>query len=649
MSLNRGIIFIFSILFKLSCINGAVIDFVDEDYFGREADRYDWSRHPCIRDCWHSKEAKTCYYVMVIEQFSAMSKACYDCPYNMTDCSRPHCIPVDGVQKMIYTANRRLPGPAIEVCTNDIIVVDVRNRMLAESTTIHWHGVKQEGTPYMDGVPFVSQCPIHAGETFRYTFKASSSGTYFWHSHTGSQRTDGLYGCLVVHPSFEEDVHRALYDHDTHHMVISDWIHFDANSGLVKEYYDRIGIDPNTLIVNGKGRLERFTRNNKIYYTPTEVFGVNQNQRYRFRLINAGADDCPIRLSIDQHSMLVISLDSRDIRPTLVDAMDIWPGERIDFIVETNQKPDTYWVRLRGFGLCEPSNTSTGAFQVARLWYKSTELRDPTAPIGYNIPRMSNDTRILNPYQKGTESSPFTSISVPLLTSMETNDISLTPKPDQQIYIVFDYNQIDNYDFHRENLYGFNQVSQNRSIGTMQLNHISMKLPPFPLMSQWYMLDDNTLCNSTTIPRGECIRGYCACTHVLQVKLNSVIELVMVDEGRYQIVNHPLHLHGHFFRVVASEKLQGYTTAERVRDLDRQGKIQRRLDRAPIKDTIKAPGGGYTIVRFHANNPGYWFFHCHFEQHANVGMALVFKVGEHKDFPQAPRNFPMCGDYVPMM
>lgn len=63
-------------------------------------------------------------------------------------------------------------------------------------------------------------------------------------------------------------------------------------------------------------------------------------------------------------------------------------------------------------------------------------------------------------------------------------------------------------------------------------------------------------------------------------------------------------MHGHFFRVISTVKLEGPVTIERVKKLDREGKIVRRLDHAPIKDTIKAPCGGYTIVRFYANNPG---------------------------------------------
>lgn len=65
-----------------------------------------------------------------------------------------------------------------------------------------------------------------------------------------------------------------------------------------------------------------------------------------------------------------------------------------------------------------------------------------------------------------------------------------------------------------------------------------------------------------------------------------------------------MHLHGHFFRIIAMEDLDGPVTVEQIKKLDREGKIKRKLDRAPIKDTIKTPGGGYTIVRFYADNPG---------------------------------------------
>lgn len=54
-----------------------------------------------------------------------------------------------------------------------------------QSTSIHWHGLSQNGSQYYDGVPYVTQCPILPGATFRYNFVADRAGTYFYHSHIG--------------------------------------------------------------------------------------------------------------------------------------------------------------------------------------------------------------------------------------------------------------------------------------------------------------------------------------------------------------------------------------------------------------------------------------------------------------------------------
>lgn len=65
-------------------------------------------------------------------------------------------------------------------------MVHVTNGLISEETTVHWHGQHQRWTPYMDGVGFVTQCPILPGNTFTYRFWATQKGTHLWHSHTGT-------------------------------------------------------------------------------------------------------------------------------------------------------------------------------------------------------------------------------------------------------------------------------------------------------------------------------------------------------------------------------------------------------------------------------------------------------------------------------
>lgn len=84
------------------------------------------------------------------------------------------------------TMNGLTPGPPIVACVNDIIIVEVTNRIPGQDLAIHWHGIEQKGTPYMDGVPMITQCPISYGMTYKYAFRASSPGTFFYHADSGN-------------------------------------------------------------------------------------------------------------------------------------------------------------------------------------------------------------------------------------------------------------------------------------------------------------------------------------------------------------------------------------------------------------------------------------------------------------------------------
>lgn len=73
----------------------------------------------------------------------------------------------------------------LQVCENDILVVDVINRLPGKAVAVHWRGQTQMEMPYMDGAPLVTQCPIPSYTTFQYKFRASISGTHLWHAHAG--------------------------------------------------------------------------------------------------------------------------------------------------------------------------------------------------------------------------------------------------------------------------------------------------------------------------------------------------------------------------------------------------------------------------------------------------------------------------------
>ena len=80
-------------------------------------------------------------------------------------------ISADGENRMVIVINGTLPGPPIVVYEHQTLIIHVKNMLLSDVTTLHWHGLHQKGTPFMDGVGWISQCPIAAGQTFTYKFK----------------------------------------------------------------------------------------------------------------------------------------------------------------------------------------------------------------------------------------------------------------------------------------------------------------------------------------------------------------------------------------------------------------------------------------------------------------------------------------------
>ncbi|XP_050744939.1 uncharacterized protein LOC108023348 isoform X3 [Drosophila biarmipes] len=247
-------------------------------------------RHPCRRDC-ADNQPMTCYYYMVVHYDDTMAETCkrylqskfrfklngkeYVDGITLADqlAANDDCKYADGLESEVMVVNGQLPGMSIEVCHGDTVVADVINSM-HETTTIHWHGMHQRLTPFMDGVPHVTQYPIEAGQAFRYRFEVDHGGTNWWHSHTEHQRAFGLAGPLVVRMPPKLNPHAHLYDFDMseHVIMIQDWVH-----NFVESVAENI-------LINGRGRnLKKGVKAAK----PTLYahFPVVRGGRYRFRVI----------------------------------------------------------------------------------------------------------------------------------------------------------------------------------------------------------------------------------------------------------------------------------------------------------------------------------------------------------------------------
>lgn len=143
-------------------------------------------------------------------------------------------------------------------------------------------------------------------------------------------------------------------------------------------------------------------------------------------------------------------------------------------------------------------------------------------------------------------------------------------------------------------------------------------------------------------------------------------------------LSHPFHLHGYSYFVMgmgrSPDKNIKKINMRHVQDLDQKTLLERNFVQPPAKDTVAVPNNGYLIFRFRADNPGnhfrdwstqthnqftdflqiilyslsgYWLLHCHFVYHAVIGMEIVLHVGNTTDVPPIPRDFPVCGNYLP--
>ncbi|CAK9828077.1 Oxidoreductase OpS5 [Anthophora retusa] len=598
------------------------------------------SPEECARNCTDGGQPKNCYYSFHIEFYTTIGPACDREEY------RSQCIYADGFEKTLIPINRRLPGPKIEVCLNDRIIVDVENAALGMEVTIHWHGIFQKGSQYYDGVPYLTQCPIPSSSTFRYDFIVENSGTHFYHSHVATHMLDGQVGSLIVKDPPNKNPLLSLYDEDVHVIFLTDWMHELSIERFPGWYRHDVGQTAKNILINGLGNWTDpdtgVTTNGNL-----TVFTVEKGKRYRMRMINSFSTVCLAELSIDKHRLNLIAQDGANLKPRVVDSIISATGERADFVLTANQTEDAYWIRVRGLGEC----ADKGVQQFAILKYVNGPSKPSLPPPGYNIIRNGVIYNPLNATNCDTNNT-TNSICVNQFEALSIDSDLLKVEPDERHILPFwfyNYTEYGNRQLFRPNTYPpfFDASDFSQLISTF--NEIVYESPASPLASQ--TRGYQTICKPNVL--SSC-NAPCTCAQVINVKLNNVVELVMYDRVPLSGLHHPFHIHGYEFRVFSVGQFNDNRNISKE-DIDEV--IQKHTQRLqnggyknpPAKDTVKIPTGGYTIVRFKADNPGWWLLHCHFSWHHITGMELVVRVGTNFDMPPVPYGFPKCDNWKPAL
>eukprot|EP00270_Netrium_digitus_P019380 TRINITY_DN7636_c0_g1_i1.p1 TRINITY_DN7636_c0_g1~~TRINITY_DN7636_c0_g1_i1.p1 ORF type:complete len:588 (-),score=92.40 TRINITY_DN7636_c0_g1_i1:257-2020(-) len=539
----------------------------------------------------------------------------------------------DCVNKQIFLTNGVYPAPTLYATEGDTLIVHLFNDVESEGLAVHWHGIRQYGTPYMDGSAYIAQCPINPGEVFTYKFTVDKAGTYMYHGHFGLQQASGLYGFLIVKDPPSKPF-KYKYDAELN-IILNDWWHrsiYDQMAGLDHVPFIWIG-DPQSLLINGKGQY------NCSLITPAaagplsgdspacdssnpqcapEVFNVTKGLTYRVRLASI-AQLSMLNFGIQGHKLRVVTADAYYVSPFTVDLLDIYSGQTFDILLTADQVVDNYWVfsGVRGRPGLPPRAQ-------AILTYSGASGQAPSTPppptpawndTAYSVEQFNNF------YSLGsTKTSPSDTPPVP-------------QKASRRLILVGTQNGNTNGQLR----WALNNITFVRPETPLYLaiksgvkgTYDSVPPPDEPLRSWNYSLPLLPAYGETpySISRSP----------FYALKLNSVIDVIIQNVNTLTPGNseyHPWHLHGHHFWVLG----HGFGKFDNVKD-----PATFNLRNPPYRFSVPTLPYGWTAIRFVADNPGVWSFHCHVVPHLYMGMAAQFLDGTAQTLPQLPQGFHKCG------
>ena len=551
-------------------------------------------------------------------------------------------IPIDDIisadgwnlTRNLITANGTMPGPSIFIYENQTITIIVNNLLINEVVTIHWHGIDQLEHPAMDGVAFVSQCPIMPGQSFNYTFHPKFGGSYWYHSHVGNQRDMGLFGAFIV---LRKKHHLRVPFMNQHILQIQEWNHqYDAQTLLDvnDQLYDT---SPHSILINGRGQF-------KDILAPIETFNVRKGGQHRFRLIAVGSH-CTLLFSISGLKLNVVETDGFEIVPVVVDKIIIFPAERYDFEIDLDYAEE----RVYNITVSVLSSPSLTIGDNIGLGFLNVQKGDSSAMKFHTNDHMF---RVLNcPFQVYPQRDDFICVPVTDLKSL---------------------GNIDDNDFNAEHVKETNEKALHFLNFGFPGDHSSINGRIF----RWPTVAPLTQPSETDTDCDKCgDENTCICSHTLNLKSGSEVTMILLNLGSGAAISHPIHMHGHTFEVLkmgfpevkndgqfiltndikcsetlSNEQSQCNNAKWRNASWNNYQNIPGiNLKDTVRKDTIVIPYGGYVIIRIDATNPGVWFMHCHIDKHMVNGMALMLNESFENQTRYIPKGLPTCHSYLRTM
>jgi CopA family copper-resistance protein len=545
-----------------------------------------------------------------------------------------------GEVKRAIAVNGQIPMPTLTFTEGDTAEIYVHNE-LDEETSLHWHGLFLPNK--YDGVPNLTQMPIKPHSTHLYRFAIIQHGTHWYHSHSGLQEQIGMYGSMILNkkvpsPSevpinsgerVEGEVWRkGVDDLLTIPIILSEWtdmkpenVHrmlhnatdwFAIKKGTTQSYSESIRQGHfKTKIKNEWKRMAAMDVSD-IYYEKFLINGKDEQQLSQFR----GGDKVRLRISNGGAStyfwltyaggkITVVANDGNDVEPVEVDRLIIAVSETYDVIVTIPNDSTSY----------EFLATSEDRTKSASIYLGNgiKQLAEPLPKLKY-----FEGMKMMNGMMK---------------MNGDLDDMNMQMSLNQMDMNVVMYPEITGEQLAK----GKGQLAEGKgqlakgngqlAMGNMKMEdeYNSNKLSDIVTLN-YAMLKSTTI---SSLPKNASVKelrfelsgNMNRYVWSLNNKVVSEADKILIRKGENvkiilyngSMMRHPMHLHGHDFRL-----------------LNGQG------DYAPLKNIVDIMPMETDTIEFNANAEGDWFFHCHILYHMMAGMGRVFTYKDQAPNPEIP-------------
>ena len=529
--------------------------------------------------------------------------------------------------KRAIAGNGMIPMPTLTFTEGDTAEIWVHNE-LKEETSLHWHGLFLPNK--YDGVPYLTQMPIKPGATYLYKFPIVQHGTHWYHSHSGLQEQLGMYGAFIMNK-------RSEWDIPTIPLVISEWLDmkpgeadrslhaatdwFAVQKGAEQTYLEAIKLGWFKTKVKNEWKRMNAMDLTDIYYDNFLINGKNQSvqpqfkagDKVRLRVANGGASNY-FWLSYSGGKITVVATDGNDVEPVEVDRLIMAVSETYDVVVTI---PDNKSYEF----LVTPEDRT----KYASLWLGSGEK---VPAVRWKRPKYFAGMRMMNEMMdmngniiemKGMEMKnqviDMNTVMYPEVTGEELRSTKklqrmekrgagrkqttpTTEKPGDEVNTQMPALS-EGGDHSSHNMAGMNMAETNSDI--ISLNYGMLRAPEKTSLPSgpWREIKFDLTGNMNRYVWSMDNRVVSESDKIL-IRKGENVRIILYNNS---MMRHPMHLHGHDFRL-----------------LNGQG------ENAIMKNIIDIMPMERDTLEFNANERGGdWFFHCHILYHMMSGMGRVFR------------------------